>query len=68
MTRPPTEGFQKPLHRGPRKGVGLALITEADLSTVCSCGWVSIHPRKKVRANAAQRHTDKAHNGRAVWL
>lgn len=69
MDRPTTKGFQKPL-AGKPKPVGLAMITEpAPGALACSCeGFVSTHQRKKVREDQAQRHLDKRHEGRGIWL
>lgn len=69
MNRPEPMGFQKPLMKAGRT-VGLAMITEPVTGALtCSCeGFTTIHPRRKVREDKAQRHIDKAHGGRGVWL
>ena len=37
--------------------------------TYCSCeGFASAHPRVKVREDKAQRHLDRKHQGRGLWL
>lgn len=55
--------------------VGLAVIRiETSTGTSinagsCSCnGWVKVHRRLKVVEDAAQRHLDKKHNGRGLWM
>lgn len=73
MARPPTQGFRKPLIVVPRragKTAGLAMITEPEPGVlVCSCGnFTTLHPRRKVREDKAERHINKRHNGRGVWL
>jgi hypothetical protein len=52
------------------KPVGIAVIkSEAAGSLSCSCGgWSIIHPRAKVREDRAQKHIDRKHGGRGVWL
>jgi hypothetical protein len=65
-----TSGFQKPLDDGKRKKVGLASVRDDDGigAAQCSCGWAYAHRRAKVRENAIQRHLDRAHAGRGIWL
>lgn len=52
------------------KPVGLAMITEpAPGALSCSCGgFTAVHQRRKVREDRAQRHLDKHHEGRGIWL
>lgn len=46
---------------------GIARISESDNAIACSCGWAKVHPREKVRGDAAQRHLDKRHDGQGLW-
>lgn len=67
--RPKTEGFQKPLRPTSTKKVGLAMVRDDERGVIdCTCGWVHIHPRKKVREDAAERHLNKRHGGIGAWL
>jgi hypothetical protein len=52
------------------KPVGLAVIRQPEPGAImCSCGgFTFIHQRAKVRDDRAQRHLDKKHQGRGVWL
>lgn len=64
------EGFRKRVTPDKYKAVGLARIS-ADYGAgviVCSCDWSATHPRAKVLDDKAQRHVDRRHNGRAIWL
>lgn len=68
--RPVTTDRRKPVVDRRPKPVGIAMITEpVEGSLACSCeGFATMHPRRKVREDKAQRHIDKAHYGQAVWL
>lgn len=63
-------GFQKPL-ADPDKArqVRVAVMrTEGD-TIACSCeGFAKTHARQKVREDAAQRHIERRHGGRGMWL
>lgn len=52
------------------KPVGLAIIREPLAGSIqCSCGgFTFIHERKKVRDDRAQKHLDRKHDGRGIWL
>lgn len=60
-------GFQKPM-RGPTAKVSLAVMRDEGYVITCNCGWSVKHQRTKVRETKAQRHVDKAHGGRSIWL
>lgn len=70
MARPETKGFQKPVGRGNPKKKGMAFIRQThDDALTCSCGWMKIHPREKVREDAADRHiAGKKHGGLGVRM
>lgn len=70
MTRPATQGFQKPIHTAARRNVKIAAVQDSpDLNAIsCTCGWVKTHARKKVREDAAEAHLTKKHGGIGVWL
>lgn len=69
MSRPETQGFQKPIDTGKRREVGLAVISyPVDGAAVCSCGQPFIQRREKVRENAIDKHIAKKHNGRGIRL
>ncbi len=68
MSRPPTEGFQKPLRAQKTKAVGLALVSEGDGYAQCSCGKSVIHRRRKVIETRMEKHVNEKHGGRAVWM
>lgn len=52
------------------KPVGLPIIREPQAGCLqCSCGgFTIIHERQKVREDRAQKHIDKKHGGRGIWL
>jgi hypothetical protein len=61
-------GFQKPAV-GKAQPVGLAVLATQGFTISCSCGgFAKTHIRSKVREDAAERHVNKHHGGRAVWL
>ena len=62
------EGFQKPLSQPGQAEVGIAMIRVYPGGAECSCKWAKAHRRNKVVEDAAERHVDKRHGGRAVWL
>ena len=69
MTRPATQGFQKPLDSGKRREVGLAVISYIEAGgAVCSCGWGYFHNREKVREDAIDKHIDRKHQGKGIRL
>ena len=62
------EGFQKPFRPTARREVRLAVISEKRDGVTCNCGWVFAHPRAKVFRDRAQKHVDKRHSGRGIWV
>jgi len=50
--------------------VGLAIISTNEYGMLfCSCGGFSaLDKRKKVREDRAERHINKKHDGRGIWL
>lgn len=52
------------------KAVRVAIVKHEHEAPVisCSCGWLYMHERVKVRENAAQRHLDKRHGGVGMWM
>lgn len=46
----------------------LARITIGADYAECSCGWIKVHARAKVAGDAAERHVNRRHEGRAIWL
>lgn len=72
-TRRDLGGFQKPLDRGTRRKVKIAVIrtTETEDGTrivTCSCGRPFLHRRDKAREKAIAAHVDRRHGGQAMWL
>lgn len=72
MTRPLPDGrvsrntpVSKPV---PSRQGGMARIQEGEGVISCSCGAAKIHNREKVRGDWAERHVDKKHGGRSIWL
>ena len=53
---------------GECKPVGMAIVRFEEGGVTISCGWLKIHSRRKVLEDAAQRHLDKKHGGRGLWL
>lgn len=65
VSRNPTDRLRKPK----TQAVGLATIyTNTEGVHHCSCGWRVYHARTKVREERAQKHIDKKHDGRGIWL
>ena len=62
------DGFQKPVSQPGKKEVRLAVLHTDGIYRTCSCGWAYGAERKKVRDDAAQRHLDRKHKGRGLWL
>lgn len=67
------DGFQKRIDAGERKNVKIAVIRQGETDkgfayAECSCGQPFTHQRKKARENSIQRHLDKKHGGRGLWL
>lgn len=50
------------------KDVRLAVVSYANDSANCSCGWQYRHAREKVRENAIDRHFEKRHEGKGIRL
>jgi hypothetical protein len=49
--------------------VGLPMIKDDPAGVInCTCGWLKVHTRKKVREDAAEAHLTKKHNGIGAWL
>lgn len=66
--RPEVKDRQAPLAQ-PSTEVGLARISQDERGAVaCSCGWLKIHARQKVREDAAERHLNRKHGGMGIWL
>lgn len=65
-----TTDHRKPVVDRRPKPVGIAMITEPQPGALaCSCeGFATVHPRKKVREDKAERHINRKHDGQAVWL
>lgn len=64
-------GFRPRLSAPQTRDVSLARLTfhEGGEGVACSCGWGrGYHPRRRILEDAAQRHLDKRHGGRALWL
>jgi len=61
-------GFQKPLSPEACSPVKVPVLRTNGETITVNCGWAKQHPRKKVREDAAQRHLDKKHGGRGMWL
>jgi hypothetical protein len=69
MSRPKTEGFQKPRRPAKTKEVKVAVVKDDPAGAVeCSCGDLKFHPRKKVREDWAERHLNEKHAGMGVWM
>lgn len=62
------DGFQKPLSRPRQHKTQAARVSEGEGFVECSCGWVFVHKRDKVRQKSMKRHLDKWHQGRGIWL
>lgn len=62
------DGFQKPLSNAKPESVLMACITLEPGIVSCSCGWAKAHPREKILGDSAERHVDKKHQGRALWM
>ena len=63
------QGFQKPTSdpsTWDETGMGVAKVTATGME--CKCGWAKTHPRVPVLERAANRHFDRRHNGRGVFL
>ena len=66
--RPATSDHQ-PKVGSLHKQVVMPVIKTEGTVTYCSCeGFASAHPRVKVREDKAQRHLDRKHQGRGLWL
>lgn len=62
-------GFQKPMSGITTKEVGLAVVSITDSGAAsCSCGWRHVMVREKVLNSAIDRHVNKRHDGRAIYL
>lgn len=66
----PADRHEKINDASKAKDVRLAIIREVEGNAlVCSCGAFSItHARVKVREDRAQKHLDKKHDGKGLWL
>ncbi len=69
MTRPPTSDRLKPMTGEPKSKPKLPVLTTTGEFMACSCGgWATSHKRTKVREDRAQRHLDRKHGGRGIWM
>lgn len=69
MGKPRMSGFQKPARPKKYRPVRVAVIRREDNGvTACSCGWVTLAFRDKVREDAVDRHLLKRHGGQGVRL
>jgi hypothetical protein len=73
MSRPATQGFQKPIDTGKRKRVRIAVISYGQTEdgrgyAQCSCGAPFTQPREKVREDAIDRHINRRHGGQGIRL
>lgn len=50
------------------KPTSMASIQESGNVITCSCGAAKVHPREKVRGDWAEKHIEKRHQGRGIWL
>lgn len=67
--RPPTRDRQPKVQQAGGRTVRVPVISTEGSTTACSCGgWAKTHPRQKVREDAADRHLDRKHGGRGLWL
>lgn len=68
--RPPVRDRQTKIRSMPRKAgkTTLARVVQREGYAECSCGWAKVHKRDKVVGDAAERHVNKAHGGRAIWM
>lgn len=68
MSRPATQGFQKPLDSGKRVKVGMAVISYEGSMASCSCGKVFKPVRPKVLEDRIDKHLDEKHAGKGIRL
>lgn len=70
MTRPPIQGFQKPVDSGKRREVSMAVVSRDRVTGIlrCSCGQPFMHEREKPRENAVDKHIARKHSGMGIRL
>lgn len=67
-TRPQTRDRLPSTKAGSAKPMRMVSLTADGLTIVCSCGWSVFHQRTKPREDSAERHLNRKHNGKGIWV